>query len=300
MRICDRSVCDHMDVDLDPAHLRSFLAVVRFGTYHRAADVLHMTQPAISRHMRLLERRLGAPLFVRRGRGVELTPYGERAATELGKALAAHDTALARLQRGGDGSGPFVLGATEGLVDPILPNLIATVRQQLARPLRLRVDRSLPLVECVERGEVDAAVVLNPGDAQSAVELGTLTLFWWGAPALAAARKPPEPLPLVTYDVSCAVRNLAFRRLRELDLEPNVTAESLHLTGIQTAVRHGLGYALLPAGGDGIRAVAHGPLATPIHTPLWLVLAAEHRALVRPLRAALARATAPHTLPKAA
>src|SRR5712675_1547631 len=120
MRMCDRTVgeqhvrCDYAHVDLDPAHLRSFLAIVRFGTYHRAADALHMTQPAISRHMRLLERKLGAPLFVRRGRGVELTPYGERAAIELGEALAAHDTALARLQRGGDGSGPFVLGATEG------------------------------------------------------------------------------------------------------------------------------------------------------------------------------------------
>jgi DNA-binding transcriptional LysR family regulator len=287
-------------VDLDPADVRSFLAIVRFGGYHRAADVLHMTQPAISRHMRRLETQLGELLFVRRGRGVELTPYGERAVTELGAALAAHDKALTRLQRAGDGSGPFILGATEGMVDPILPNLIATVGQQLARPLRLRVDRSLPLVESVERGEVDAAVVLNPGDALGAVELGELTLFWCAAPALAAARTPPQPLPLVTYDDSCAVRNLAFRRLRELDLEYSVTAESLHVSGIQTAVRHGLGYALLPAGGDGIRAVAHGPLATAVHTPLWLLLANDHRMLLKPLRAAVARATAQPALPKAA
>jgi DNA-binding transcriptional LysR family regulator len=287
-------------VDLDPAHLRSFLAIVRFGTYHRAADVLHMTQPAISRHMRLLEGKLGAPLFVRRGRGVELTPYGERAAIELGEALAAHDTALARLQRTGQGSGPFILGATEDLVDPILPNLIATVRQQLARPLQLRVDHSVILVERVKRGEVDAAVVLDPGDAPGAVELGAIALSWWAAPALAAARTPPQPVPLVTYDATCAVRNHAFRRLRQLDLEPNVTAESAHLSGIQAAVRHGLGYALLSAGGDGLRAVAHGPLAAAIHARLWLLLANEHRALLGPLRAALARATPQHALPKAA
>ena len=42
-------------VDLDPAHLRSFLAIVRFGGYHRAAEALHLTQPAVSRHMRVRE-----------------------------------------------------------------------------------------------------------------------------------------------------------------------------------------------------------------------------------------------------
>ena len=102
MRIRDRSLArsppprHHGGVDLDPAHLRSFLAIVRFGGYHRAAEALHLTQPAVSRHMRRLEAQLGAPLFARRGRGVELTPYGERAAAELSDVLAAHDRALGR------------------------------------------------------------------------------------------------------------------------------------------------------------------------------------------------------------
>ena len=56
-------------VDLDLVHLRSFLAIVRYGGYHRAAEALHLTQPAVSRHMRRLEEQLGEPLFAR-GRGV--------------------------------------------------------------------------------------------------------------------------------------------------------------------------------------------------------------------------------------
>ena len=108
-------------MDLDPAHLRSFLAIVRYGGYHRAAEALHLTQPAVSRHMRRLEEQLGEPLFARRGRGVELTPYGERAAAELGEVLAAHDRAVARLQRGDGDAGPFVLGTIENLVDPCSP-----------------------------------------------------------------------------------------------------------------------------------------------------------------------------------
>jgi DNA-binding transcriptional LysR family regulator len=288
-------------VDLEPAHLRSFLAIVRYGGYHRAAEALHLTQPAVSRHMRLLEAQLGEPLFTRRGRGVELTPYGERAAVELAAVLAAHDRALGALRRGGADGGPFVLGAIENLVDPVLPDLLAVVREQLGdRPLQLRVDRSAELVHRVARGEVDAAIVVDPGDAPGALELGTVTLRWWASPALAAREGLPQPLPLVAYDPPCRMRDLALERLGELGVEPVLMAESPHLSGVHAAVRNGLGYALLAAGGDGLRAVGHGPLAATIPAQLWLLLGPGHRALARPLRAALWRATARGALPEAA
>jgi DNA-binding transcriptional LysR family regulator len=286
-------------VDLDPSHLRSFLAIVRYGGYHRAAEALHLTQPAVSRHIRRLEEQLGEPLFAKRGRGVELTPYGERAAAELAAVLEAHDSALARLQRGG-GTGPFVLGAIENLVDPVLPDLIAVVREQLGdRPMQLRVDRSLALADRVARGEVDAAIVVDPGDAAQPLELGTIPLRWFAAPGLAAGPLP-APLPLVAYDPPCGLRDLALRRLDELGLEYVVTAESPHLSGVHAAVRNGLGYALLAAGGDGMRAVPAGPLAGSIPARLWLLLTPAERALAVPLRAALWRATTRRTLPAAA
>jgi DNA-binding transcriptional LysR family regulator len=288
-------------VDLDPAHLRSFLAIVRYGGYHRAAHALHLTQPAVSRHMRRLEGQLGEPLFAKRGRGVELTPYGERAAAELADVLAAHDAAIARLQRGRGETGPFVLGTIENLVDPLLPDLIGVVREQLGeRPLQLRVDRSLALVERVARGDVDAAIVLDPGDAPGALELGTVPLRWWASPAL-AEREPPDPFPLVAYDPPCAIRELAFSQLAARGIDPVVTGESPHLSGVQTAVRNGLGYALLAGGGDGLRPMGHGPLAAPVPARLWLLLAPAERALAAPLRAALWRATTTRrVLPSAA
>jgi DNA-binding transcriptional LysR family regulator len=280
----------HGGVDLDPAHLRSFLAIVRFGGYHRAAEALHLTQPAVSRHMRRLEAQLGAPLFARRGRGVELTPYGERAAAELSALLAAHDRALGRLRRDGAGAAPFVLGVIENLVDPVLPGLLAAVRDEIGeRPLQLRVDRSFQLVERVARGEVDAAIVVDPADAAGALDLGPMTLRWWASPALAATVPLPEPLPLVAYDPPCGLRDRALHRLDELGCAHVVTAESPHLSGVHAAVRNGLGYALLAAGGDGLRAVAHGPLATTIDARLWLLLATGQRSLAAPLRAALRR-----------
>jgi DNA-binding transcriptional LysR family regulator len=298
MRIRDRSLAvrarsrDDAGVELDPAHLRSFLAIVRYGGYHRAAEALHLTQPAVSRHIRRLEEQLGEALFARRGRGVELTPYGERAVAELTDVLAAHDRALERLQRGGDHAGPFVLGVIENLVDPVLPELLAVVREQIApRPLQLRVDRSYLLAERVARREVDAAIVVDPGDSPDALEFGTVTLRWWASPELAAADTPPEPFPLVAYDPPCSLRDRGFRRLAELGMETTITAESPHLSGVQAAVRNGLGYALLAAGGDGLRPVARGPFSETTDARLWLLLAAEQRHLAAPLRAALWRAS---------
>jgi DNA-binding transcriptional LysR family regulator len=282
-------------VDLDPSHLRSFLAIVRFGGYHRAAEALHLTQPAVSRHMRLLEEQLGAPLFVRRGRGVELTPYGERAAAEVSGVLAAHDRALGRLRRDGAtaGAAPFVLGVIQNLVDPVLPDLLAAVRGEIGdRPLQLRVDRSFLLVERVARGDVDAAIVVDGGDATGALDLGPMTLRWWASPALAATVPLPDPLPLVAYDPPCGLRERALRRLDELGLAREITAESPHLSGVHAAVRSGMGYALLAAGGDGLRPVVHGPLAATIDASVSLLLAPGQRTLAAPMRDALREALA--------
>jgi LysR family glycine cleavage system transcriptional activator len=56
--------------------LRAFEAAARHENFSHAADELHVTQGAISRHIKLLEARLGAPLFRRRAQGVELTEQG--------------------------------------------------------------------------------------------------------------------------------------------------------------------------------------------------------------------------------
>jgi DNA-binding transcriptional LysR family regulator len=306
MRIRDRSLAaaasprHHGSVDLDLAHLRSFLAIVRYGGYHRAAEALHLTQPAVSRHMRRLEAELGEALFAKRGRGVELTPFGERAAAELSDVLAAHDRALARLQRGGD-SGPFVLGTIENLVDPVLPDLLAAAREHVGdRAVQLRVDRSLELVDRIARGDVDAAIVMDRGAAKGALALGSIALRWWASPALAAADVLPQPLPLIAYDPPCGLRELAMSRLDELGLEYRLAAESPHLSGVQTAARNGLGYALLAAGSDGLRPIAHGPLAAPIHAQLWLLVAPGQRTLAAPLQSALRRAQMRRSLLRAA
>jgi DNA-binding transcriptional LysR family regulator len=275
-------------MDLDPAHIRSLQAIVRYGGYGRAAEALYLTQPAVSRHIRLLEEQLGHPLFTRRGRGVELTPFGELAVTELADVLAAHDRAVERLL--GDEASPFVLGAVEHVVDPLLPRVLSVVRERIGeRSLQVRVERSRDLAEGVGRGEIDAAIVFDSKRTPPGTELGPLRLDWWVAAD--RPRELPDPLPLVAYDLPCGLRELAAARLEKLGIAYEVVAESPHLFGVQAAARQGLGYALLGEGGDGLRRVTDGPLAEPVEARLVFLAAAPEPDLAQAIRATVWRAT---------
>lgn len=87
--------------DLPPLNaLRAFEAVARLDGVGRAAAELHVTHGAISRQLRTLEDALGAPLFVRQGRGLGLTPLGRRLHEAAAGAFDPLRVAWAELQRG--------------------------------------------------------------------------------------------------------------------------------------------------------------------------------------------------------
>jgi len=267
-------------VDLDLGHVRSFLAVVDYGGYHRAAEALHLTQPAVSQHVRRLEARVGGPLFERQGRGVQVSTRGEVVASELRGLLRVHDRAVAHLS----GERPFVLGAVEHFVDPLLPRLLSAV----GREVQLRVERSQRLVKGVAAGEVDAAIVIDPGQHPDPELVGEVELRWH----IAADGALSDPLPVVAYTAPCALRGAGLRRLDAAGIDTYVAAESSHLSGIQTAVRNGLGVALLAGGADGLRTIDEGPLAEPFIARLWLVSNEPAPELAEALRSGLARSRA--------
>jgi aminoethylphosphonate catabolism LysR family transcriptional regulator len=66
-------------VPISHAHLRSFHAVATHGSFTRAAEMLHITQPTLSGQVKELEERYGTKLFVRLGRRIELTDIGKSA-----------------------------------------------------------------------------------------------------------------------------------------------------------------------------------------------------------------------------
>jgi LysR family glycine cleavage system transcriptional activator len=77
------------------AAIRVFEAAARHGNFSRAGEELAMTQAAVSYQMKVLEERLGAPLFVRQGRGMALTDLGRRIAPQVHDAFQLLDKAFA-------------------------------------------------------------------------------------------------------------------------------------------------------------------------------------------------------------
>src|SRR3546814_2839895 len=99
---------------LNLTHLRTLVAVVQEGHLTRAAERLHISQPAASHHLRSLEQQFGLPLFTRTPRGVVPTAAGlqisERAAQLLGSSLELLSIAS---QLRGSASGRLAIGNIE-------------------------------------------------------------------------------------------------------------------------------------------------------------------------------------------
>src|SRR5918996_6113957 len=78
---------------MDVRQLRQFLAVVDHGTVHRAAEHLFVAQPSVTQTIRRLESELGTELFIRRGRGLVLSPSGAALVEPAREVVRALDVA---------------------------------------------------------------------------------------------------------------------------------------------------------------------------------------------------------------
>lgn len=138
--------------------LECLLAVADLGSVTRAAQHLHLSQPAISHQLAVLEREAGTALLIRERRGVRLTPAGRAALPEARRALTAADDAVRLARAVGQGVGGTIRvvcaqSLTVGLLAPVL------ARWNLDRPdVAVALHESTdPETACamLESGEVD-------------------------------------------------------------------------------------------------------------------------------------------------
>ncbi|MCV7067400.1 LysR family transcriptional regulator [Mycolicibacterium farcinogenes] len=229
---------------LDIAPLRSLVAVADCGGFHRAAAVLHMTQSAVSQHVRRIEAVVGGPVVERSGRGVAFTELGHRVLGHARSILAAHDTALADL--GAAEERVLLIGATDHGADVMLPALTSALGERLPDwRLRFRLDRNVMLADVIEHGLVDLAVMLDGSGLDPAHASGTLALKWVSGRGF-AAHAANQPLPVVMFSEPCTLREPTFATLERCGIDYRIAAESADLSGLFAAVRSGLGVALLP------------------------------------------------------
>jgi DNA-binding transcriptional LysR family regulator len=224
------------------APLRSFVAVAENGGFMRAAAVLHLSQAAISQHVRRLESAVGRPLVERSGRGSKFTKDGEQLLEYARRILALHDDALHSF--GMETPETVVIGSTEHAAAQLLPALSVHLEQLLADyQVRLRIDRGTQLREGLAAGRVDVALLLGPDADPRGVRVGELELTWYSAPGW----RPPtdRPMPLVAFDEPCVLRTRALEALAASRISSTVSAEAPQLAGVQAAVAAGAGVALM-------------------------------------------------------
>lgn len=228
---------------LDIAPLRSVVAVADCGGFHRAATVLHLTQSAVSQHVRRIEAVVGGPVVERSGRGVAFTELGYRVLAHARSILAAHDTALAEL--GAAEERVLLLGATEHGADVMLPGLTAALGERLPDwRLRFRLDRNVMLADAIEHGVVDIAVMLDGSGLDPANAAGMVALKWVSGRNFSVPAN--QPLPVVMFSEPCTLREPTFAALDRIGVPYRIAADSSDLSGLYAAVRSGLGVALLP------------------------------------------------------
>src|SRR5437764_990978 len=150
-----------MYMDLEVRHLQLVAAVADVGSLTRAGDRLHLTQSALSHQLRDIESRLGAPLFLRIGKRLVLTPAGERL-------LASARDVLAQLQRteeeirqmGREKAGVLRLTTECYTCYHWLPPLLMHYRRAFPRvEVRIDVDATHHPVEMLLAGKIDIGIV---------------------------------------------------------------------------------------------------------------------------------------------
>src|SRR5262249_25887658 len=142
-----------MEID----QIETFLAVATFGGFHRAAKALHVSQPAVSARIRMLEDSLGAALFVRTKTHVTLSPAG--------KALRPHTESLLRAlslarqavhEQQPIASGILSISTGLSISTYLLPNILKKYRSTNPKIIiNVRSNNSIQMLKMILNNEMD-------------------------------------------------------------------------------------------------------------------------------------------------
>jgi DNA-binding transcriptional LysR family regulator len=261
-------------MDISLAELRAFLVLAEHLHFGRAADQLHLTQPALSKQIQRLEQKVGGPLVTRRYRDVRLTSAG---LTLLARARPLlHDAAatLEAAQMAAQGRlGMLRIGFGIAAVLDVLPSSLLRFRS--AYPgVELRVrDMSTPgQLQALIRGDLDVGFVRLPVDDPRIVARPILHERLVAAlgpkspwrPRAGLASVANEPFITIARTTSASFYDHVVAVCRAAGFTPNIVQEASELFTVLMLVRAGMGVALVPSaslfrGVPGVRVRAIAP-----------------------------------------
>ncbi|PUA82274.1 LysR substrate-binding domain-containing protein [Nocardioides currus] len=240
-------------------HLRYFAAVAETRHFGRAADRLHMAQPALSQSIRQLEAELGTPLFVRTTRQVRLTPAGEFLQVEVARILEAVEASVRGVRRIADGRQGLVrIAFTGSAAHTQLPRFARAVKRELPGvALEIHADLLTPAqVGGLREGSLDVGVLRPP---MSGTDLSSRTIASEPLVLAVAAdhRLASEPAVAMAdlraerfvqfAGADSAVNDAVLRSCREAGFVPHHEHEAAGISVLLPLVAADLGVALVPA-----------------------------------------------------
>jgi len=267
--------------------LRSFIAVAEEGHLTRAAERLHVSQPAVSGQIKALEQELGVRLFERSASGMVLTVAGRELLASAQRVLtAAEELKQAARRLTGEVAGVLRIGTVSNPASIRLGDLLAAaVKRHPKLELELQHEVSGAALEGVREGRLDASFYFGdaPGRDVSALRLRE-AVYCVTAPAAWADRikKAGWPdiaaLPWILTPANSTHNILVTRLFEEQDIEPpqrHVEADQESV--IETLVVSGVGVSLMREESARARAKA-GEICiwdkARLRTTLWFVCAA--------------------------
>lgn len=223
--------------------LRALVAVADTGGITRAADMLGRTQPAVSLQIKRLEDLVGRPLFDRTGRALVPTRDGETLTGYARRILLLHDEAVARLVRP-EPSGAVRVGLPNDFAVTFLPAVLGRFAvESPAVSLEVGCALSHALLDALG-DSYDVVVAMTGGEAHAAAaRLWQEALVWAAAPGWRP--RDDEPVPLIAYPEGCTYRKRMTAALERAGLPWRIVYASASLSGLQAAVRAGLGVTAL-------------------------------------------------------
>ncbi|MFE1795896.1 LysR family transcriptional regulator [Streptomyces sp. NPDC059517] len=265
---------------VDLKQLKAIVTVAEVGSVTRAAELLHLVQPAVTRQIRTLEQELGTPLFERTGQGMRPTEAGTIMVDRARRALGELERARAEVQpTPGAVKGIVTVGLLESTSDLLAGSLVSALAQHHPGvQLRLMTAYSGHLQQWLDDGDLDLTLLYNL-DSTPSLNARPLVRerLWAVAPASAALRADrPVPFaeaaehPLVMPTSGHALRSLIDAAAARAGAGLNVVAQTNSMRVQKQLVRAGHGWTVLP--GLGIAEdVARGEVsAAPLSEPdVW-------------------------------
>jgi DNA-binding transcriptional LysR family regulator len=238
------------------ADLRAFITAAELHSFAAAAKALHLSLPAFSRRISNLEARLGARLFDRTTRSMELTLLGRRFLRQIAPVVEDLDRSVLGLRDAAQlEAGDVTIGCVFSAVHHFLPAVIDAYRERHPKVLvRIIEDGADGVFASVKHGEADFGINyigMQEPDVDFTPLLKDPYVLACRADHALAARRSVRWDELAAWDqvrVSQASRNRVFidQALAELAAQPRPVCEVRHVSTLIGLVEAGLGVAIVP------------------------------------------------------